>query len=217
MGRGAVEGAFCGAAGGARVKLIETMLWDGADFPRLARHLARLERSVGVLGWTCDIAGARAALMAQASALPARVRLTLDAGGRFEVTRAALQPSPAVWRLGLARPRLFSDDPWLRVKSTRRGVYDAARVALPADLDEVVFLNQRGEVCEGTITTVFFDAGTGLCTPPLDCGLLPGVLREEMLAQGQCREAVLRGEDLPGVRLWVGNALRGLMAAQWVG
>ena len=72
-------------------------------------------------------------------------------------------------------------------------------------------------VSTGTITTVFFDAGAGLRTPPLACGLLPGVLREEMLDTGQAREAVLRGEDLGRVRLWVGNSLRGLIPAVWQG
>ena len=63
---------------------------------------------------------------------------------------------------------------------------------LPAGVDEAVLLNERGEVCDGTITSVFVDRGGGLVTPPLGCGLLPGVLRGEMLARGACREAVLR-------------------------
>ncbi|MDZ4095300.1 MAG: aminotransferase class IV family protein [Paracoccaceae bacterium] len=197
------------------MKLIETMLWDGAGFVRLARHLARLERSARGLGWDCDLARARAALLAQASAQPARMRLTFDCEGRVAVTASALPVSPPLWRLGLAQARLFSGDPWLRVKTTRRPDYDTARQGMAAGLDEVVFLNERGEVCDGTITTVFFDAGDGLCTPPLTCGLLPGVLREEMLERVLCREAVLHGADLAAVRLWVGNSLRGMMPARW--
>ena len=69
----------------------------------------------------------------------------------------------------------------------------------------------------GTITTVFFDAGQGLRTPPLRCGLLPGVLREEMLDTGLAQEAVLLAADLPRVRLWVGNSLRGMGPAVWCG
>ena len=88
-----------------------------------------------------------------------------------------------------------------------------ARAALPAGLDEVVFLNERGEVCDGTITTVFFDRGAGMRTPPLACGLLPGVLRAELAVP----EEVLLAGDLPKVRLWVGNALRGLIPAVWAG
>ena len=113
----------------------------------------------------------------------------------------------------MAEARLASGDPWLRVKTTERRVYDAARDALPAGIDEVLFLNERGEVCDGTITSVFVARGGALVTPPLRCGLLPGVLREEMLAEGLCREAVLRREDL-AEGLMVGNALRGLIPAR---
>jgi branched-subunit amino acid aminotransferase/4-amino-4-deoxychorismate lyase len=119
---------------------------------------------------------------------------------------------PQVWRLGLAGMRLQSDDPWLTLKTTRRPAYDAARAALPTGLDEVIFLNERGEVCDGTITTLFYDRGQGLRTPPLACGLLPGVLRAELALP----EEVLLARDLPRVRLWVGNSLRGLIPAVWV-
>ena len=80
-------------------------------------------------------------------------------------------------------------------------------------LDEVIFLNERGEVCDGTITTLFFDRGQGMRTPPLTCGLLPGVLRADLAVP----EEVLLASDLPRVHLWVGNSLRGLMRAIWVG
>ncbi|MEF9603608.1 aminotransferase class IV, partial [Paracoccus sp. PXZ] len=116
-----------------------------------------------------------------------------------------------------AGTRLNSGDPWLRLKTTRRAHYDAARAALPEGIEEAIFLNERGEVCDGTITTVFFDRGQGIRTPPLSCGLLPGVLRTGMLAEGACREELLLAEELPRVRLWVGNALRGLIPAIWAG
>jgi len=206
-----VEGALRGRAGD--VRLIETLLWDGAGFPRLSLHLARLARGAESLGFLCDPAAVQAALRGAVADVPLRVRLTLGAAGDVEVTVAALPPAKAEWRVGLAAARLASDDPWLRVKSTRRGVYDAARAALPAGLDEVVFQNERGEVCDGTITTVFFDRGEGMRTPPLACGLLPGVLRAEMAVP----EEVLLVRDLPDVRLWVGNALRGLIPTVWAG
>lgn len=130
------------------------------------------------------------------------MRLTLDGTGRLTVEATPLPAAKPVWRVGLAAQRLASGDPWLRVKSNRRAAYDAARADLPADLDERLLLNERGEVCDGTITTVFFDAGEGMRTPPLEAGLLPGILRETMLETGRCREAPLPGEALPRVRLW---------------
>ncbi|MDF3854128.1 aminotransferase class IV family protein [Paracoccus sp. P2] len=198
------------------LRLIETVLWDGAGCPRIAGHLARLVAGARTLGWSCDAQAARAALVGPAGQ-PARLRLTLDRAGRIEVTRAPLPQSRPQWRLALAGTRLNSVDPWLRLKTTRRAHYDAARAALPEGVEEAVFLNERGEVCDGTITTVFFDRGQGMRTPPLSCGLLPGVLRAGMLAEGTCREELLLAGDLPHVRLWVGNALRGLIPATWAG
>ncbi|EEW24581.1 aminotransferase class IV family protein [Rhodobacter ferrooxidans] len=197
--------------------LIETLGWDGAGFPRLDRHLARLARSAALLGWTCDPDAARLALQSAAPDPPARMRLTLDATGQITVTASALPAALPLWKIGLAPQRLTASDPWLRLKSSHRLAYDAARAALPAGLDEVILLNERDEVCDGSITTIFFDAGQGLCTPPQSCGLLPGVLREELLQTGQAREAVLMVQDLSSVKLWVGNSLRGLSAAKWLG
>lgn len=202
-----MEGALREGGGEPGLRLIETVLWDGAGAPRWPLHLARLRRSAEMLGWACpDVAPS-------GPDHPARLRLTLDRAGRVEWQVAPLPPTKAAWRVGLAEARLRSDDPWLRVKTTRRAVYDAARAALPEGLDEVLFLNERGEVCEGTITTVFFDRGQGMRTPPLSSGLLPGVLRAEL----SCPEEVLGAEDLGAVRLWVGNALRGLIPAVWAG
>ena len=204
-----MESALRNGANAPGLKLIETLLWDGADCPRIKLHQARLARSAAALGWAepADLRELLGGLPAQ----PLRLRVTLDGAGLLALERAPLPSAKTEWRVGLARDRLTSTDPWLQHKTTRRGVYDAARASLAEGLDEVIFLNERGEVCEGTITTVFFDKGQGMRTPPLTCGVLPGVLRAEM-AVG---EEVLLAEDLPKTRLWLGNALRGLIPARF--
>ena len=204
-----MEDALRRAGAEPGLRLIETLAWDGAAPVREARHLARMARSAAALDWLFDISAARAALR-EGRMGPARLRLTMDREGRFEITEGPL-PAPApLWRVAVHPARLDSADPFLRHKTTRRALYDQARAALPPSLDEWLFLNERGEVCEGTITTLFFDRGEGWRTPPLASGCLPGILREEMLEQ-DAREEVLRAEDLPRVRLAVGNALRGLV------
>lgn len=202
-----MESTLRAGAGAPGLKLIETLLWDGTQFPRLDLHLARLSRSAALLGWACDAAAVRRAL--PAGARPARVRLTLAATGEIMVETAPLPAPKPFWRVSLAPVRLCSKDPWLQVKSTNRAIYDRTRASLPAGIDEQIFQNERGEVCDGTITTVFFDKGQGLRTPPLSAGLLPGVLRAQRAAQ----EETLLAADLPLVQLWVGNALRGLIPA----
>lgn len=202
-----MENALRAGADDPDLRLIETLYWDGTTAPRVALHLDRLRAGAHALGWSCPN------VLLDGPPHPARLRLTLDRNGRTQLTTSALPPVAPLWRVGLAQTRLNSNDPWLRIKSTRRATYDQARAELPAGLDEVIFLNERGEVCDGTITTVFFDRGAGLRTPPLLCGLLPGVLRAEL----NCPEDRLLGNELGKVRLWVGNALRGLIAAEFIG
>lgn len=203
--------------------LIETLRWQPGDgFLRLDRHLARLAASAAALGFLHDPAAARTALddAARDAGGPLRMRLALAADGDVEATAQPFQPLPdgTVWTLRLAQTRLASTDALLRHKTSRREAYQAARAEYPAyEADEVLLANESGEICEGTITSVFVDGGDGgpLLTPALDCGLLPGILRGELLDQGKAREAVLTSGDLAAARqLYVGNSLRGLIAAR---
>ena len=201
----------------ADLTLIETFGRRDGGFVGLADHLARLERSAAALGVPCDRAAIDRALAAVAGAEPLRVRLTLAVDGAVAVTSGAARPlARGLDRCGSPSERLDPDDPWLRVKSSVRGRYDRARAALPAGIDEWLFLNSRGEVCEGTITNVFVAREGVLLTPPLACGLLPGVLRARLLREGRAREAVLYPADL-AEGLHVGNALRGLIPARLAG
>jgi len=50
-------------------------------------------------------------------------------------------------------------------------------------LDEVVLLNERGEVAECTSANIFIANGTQVWTPPLSSGCLPGVTRGVLLEE----------------------------------
>jgi 4-amino-4-deoxychorismate lyase len=202
-------------------RLIETLGYmPGAGAVRAELHLDRLQRSADTLQFAFARMGAVGALRRLAHGRrPLRVRLTLGRGGDLETTQAPFQPMPegTVWRLAIASARLSSTDGLLAHKTTKRDAYVAARAEFgPDEADEVLLLNERGELCEGTITNVFADMGDGLLsTPPLGCGLLPGILRQELLETGRAVERVLRPEDVAGARaLYVGNSLRGLIPAR---
>ncbi|WP_413873915.1 aminotransferase class IV [Albidovulum sp.] len=197
-------------------RLIETFGRDGAGFRRLDAHLARARASAAALGFAWNEAAVRAALATIAGPGPLRVRLTVGRDGDAEVTTAPLAPNPAGWRIVLAAEPLDPDAPLLRHKTTERAPHDRARAGLAPGIDEALFVNSRGEAAEGTITNLFVDFGDRLLTPPLASGCLPGILRAELLALGRTREAVIRAEDLPRARLYMGNALRGLIPARLV-
>ena len=50
-------------------------------------------------------------------------------------------------------------------------------------LDELVLLNERGEIAECTSANIFAVFGNTVCTPPLSSGCLPGVTRALLLAE----------------------------------
>ncbi|WFR94541.1 aminotransferase class IV family protein [Rhizobium tumorigenes] len=220
------EGAVCR---GGRVdspvddfSLIETLRYEpGLGFLRLKLHLARLQRSARRLGFAApeQVEAALDAAVCDASS-PQRVRLTMNRTGTVAVTTAGFVPLAAdvTWRVRIAATRLDSSEKLLRAKTTRRGVYDRARAEFsPDEADEVLLLNKKGDVCEGTITSVFVDDGSGmLLTPPIACGLLAGVLRSELICARKARTSRLTVSDLAEAKLYVGNSLRGLIPAIFV-
>ncbi len=206
----------------APLQLIETLRREAdGSYPRLPGHLARLQRSASELGFACPPDSALcAALQAQpAPGGPSRVRLLLSRDGRIDISCAALDPLPARLQLGLAPFALDAHDPRLRHKTTARRFYDEAlQAAMQRGLFDLVFCNQAGEVCEGARSNLFIETDGGLLlTPPSSCGLLPGVLRAELLASAQAREAVLTLTDLRQARrVFAGNALRGLLEVELI-
>ncbi|AZO73965.1 aminotransferase class IV family protein [Mesorhizobium sp. M1D.F.Ca.ET.043.01.1.1] len=206
----------------ADFELIETMRWEpGAGFLRFDRHLARLCASAAELGFACDPQRVGDALTGAVGGqrIAMRTRLALQRNGEATASAQPYEPLPAgkVWRLQLARVRLDSGDTLLRHKTSRRDTYQRARAEyLATRADEVLLANERGELCEGTITNLFADFSDGvLATPRLDCGLLPGILRGTLLDEGRAVEAIYTFDDLKSAKaIFVGNSLRGLIPAQ---
>ncbi|MCP5086293.1 MAG: hypothetical protein GY952_05765 [Rhodobacteraceae bacterium] len=199
----------------AGLAVIETLRFDPVEgFGRLGMHLDRAERTCAKLGFSFDRGACLMTLGDSVDDSAARVRMTMDEAGEVAVATTPIGETGPPWNVAVATPRLNSTDPWLRVKTTERGLYDAARKNLPETINELIFLNENDEVCEGTITNVFVDRGGVLLTPPVVCGLLPGILRQELLETGQAMEAVLRVSDLQSdTGFYVGNSLRGLIPA----
>jgi branched-chain amino acid aminotransferase len=83
--------------------------------------------------------------------------------------------------------------------------------------DEIILLNERGEVAECTAANIFCVHKDRVRTPPLSSGCLEGVTRQVLLeiapqAGVQIEEAVLRPEDLYSANeVFVSSTIRGAM------
>jgi len=204
--------------------LIETIRCEGGEddpLPWLDDHLARLSASAQTFGFACDRAAIEAALQAEAGALngPHRLRLTLVRTGRTTLTSAPLDPLPDAPTVSLWPAPLDADDPLLRHKTSARNRYDTAlRAAMAEGHFDTLFFNQRDELAEGCRSNVFVEIDGELLTPPEESGLLNGICRRRLLREGRARITVLTRADLHRAqRIFVGNALRGLVEVRVAG
>jgi len=209
----------------AQVALIETMLWTGGQFCLLDYHLERLRRSAQFFGVPISVGGARRKLEREVSKhirRPLRVRLTVSAAGLMETSSAPIAPGMETWRtISLSDAPVDSSDPFLSHKTTHREHFDAEllRITARRGCDEVIFMNERGELTEGARSTLFIGLAGKVFTPPLKCGLLPGTLRQFLLDSQALPldERVLYPSALRRAdRIYVGNSVRGLMCVELI-
>jgi para-aminobenzoate synthetase/4-amino-4-deoxychorismate lyase len=204
------------------VLLLETLRWEPAyGYLFLREHLDRMQDAALYFDFPFV---RRAVLAALVRAVPehlrsgaCRVRLVSDPDGalRTEVERLddpfADRPeeAPRTWRVQRAPWPVDMRDRFLYHKTTRREVYESARAACPG-ADDVLLGNTRGEVTESTIGNVAVRTAAGWVTPPTRCGLLAGVYRGRLLAEGRLREQILRWEDLARAEaVCILNSVRG--------
>ncbi len=211
----------------APFELIETLRYEPArGFHLLERHLARLQSSATHFAYPFAREAVLAALDAEAARVEApvaMVRLTLAEDGALKVTATPIElpTRDTVWRFVISDQRLDEKDPLFYHKTTRRQFFEREmeRQKALTGCDEVIFLNKKGELTEGTRTNLFLELDGRLFTPALASGLLPGTLREELLdlPRAAASEAVLLPADLLRAdRIYLGNSVRGLIRAELI-
>ncbi len=152
------------------------------------------------------------------SGVPMRVRVSAGTDGVTHCGLEPLQPMTEPVRLALSRYALTDAVQRTDIKTSRRDFYDGerARLHVLCGADEALFLGPDGDLREGSFTTLFVQSGERLLTPRAP-GLLPGVLRAELLDRGLAVEArVSLASLLAADAVFVGNSLRGLLRAELI-
>ena len=218
----------------APFQLIETLFWEPEKgFWLLAGHLERLRDSAARLQFACDPERVERALAEEVgrhggqtgSGSGRRVRLLLAKDGGLEISSVGcplpqtdlLPPviDPAKLPLvAISSRKVASDRFELYHKTTRRALYDEERErAVRHGLFEILVLNERNELTEGSISNLFVRRKDCFLTPPLACGLLDGVFRRHFLANCPLpvKEEILVPEDLEGAR----RSISAIPSAGW--
>ncbi len=199
--------------------LIETLSWSPRHgYRRFADHLRRLLASARFFDFVAD----ETTLRRQLETIPdwpadtsRRVRWLLQRNGTVEVESSRLaKPRRRPWSLVIDDRPVDSGDPFLFHKTTHRRVYDQARERHP-QADEVLLWNEQRQITEGLRTNVVLRLDNRWLTPRLSCGLLPGVLRQQLIDRGCVQEAEIGLDSLQRVdRILLINSLRGILEAR---
>lgn len=191
-------------------QLIETLVWRRGRYWLLDAHLGRMGASAQVFGFPWRRDAIRQALDQAAAGFRDgqwRVRLLVDGAGGIQLETQPFSRSRTTAVCALAQEPVWSADPRLRHKTTRREPYQQGE--RPGYFDTLLW-NERGEATEFTRGNLVARLDGRLITPPLASGLLPGLFRAALLKRGTLAEAPLPLIRLGAAdRLWLINSVRG--------
>jgi para-aminobenzoate synthetase/4-amino-4-deoxychorismate lyase len=201
-------------------QLIESMLCDDRGYANLDLHLARLAASARYFGFAYASDAVLETLRRHREGLlPGRnykTRLLLSKSGSVELESSVLDVAKGAQFTRIAKQVTHSQDLFLRHKTTNRELYSRElNAAIEAGCFDALFFNERGELTEGARSNVFLKLAGAWYTPPLECGVLPGVMRQRLLADPAyaARERILDADDLAQAeQIVLTNAVRGAVA-----
>lgn len=164
-------------------QLFESILLENGEYFLLPEHLERLQQSADYFGFKCPIDQIDDVL-SKPVAGAFKVKLTLWKDGRIETQMIRMEEIDEIKGVSLVKEPVDSSDRFLFHKTTRR-----------RGGDNEIFWNERGEVTESSIANLVVPIDGELFTPPIKCGLLPGVFRNHLLAEGKIKERIITIEE----------------------
>ncbi len=177
--------------------LFETFRWPGSPPVFLEKHIDRIKRGSEFLNIPFpseqNIKNAVEGAVNKSGVKDAYVKLCVLCAGPLKFYQRAdegqvlvvvreYEPPKEYVRAHVVPFKRISSSPLPRIKSINylENVL-ARREAERMGYDEAIFLNERGEVAEGSSTNIFWVKQGVLHTPALECGLLPGITRETLI------------------------------------
>lgn len=197
-------------------EIFETLAWTREEgFRYKEEHLHRLAATANLLGFEIARESLADALeqvenAALVDTLTVQLRFCPATGNiHTKSSEPRAWPSSQALQVGVSANPVHSSDWRLCHKTSLRQPYDQAREEFP-HATEVLLVNERGHITEGTISNVAIYADAEWRTPPLSDGLLPGVERSRLLASGEVKEGSITLRDLiHAERIRLFNSVRG--------
>jgi branched-chain amino acid aminotransferase group I len=204
--------------------LFETMRAYHGKIFLLERHLKRLTDAAQTIGLAPALArvdlGKACVDTLRANGLQeARIRLTVSRGeaDAFPWSGTGGEPTVVVTARSYTpfSAEIYNRGYQAGISSLRRGRSLASRIkstnylssalarreALSSGLDEALLLNESGVVAEGSASNIFFVRDSGLLTPSLESGILPGITRQVVIELAEALSISVTEEDVSPAEL----------------
>lgn len=187
-------------------QLVETLLIEKGKANFFEEHKNRITNSARELNYKF-----RPANFKFDTSTDSIARFLLYKDGTYNIEYSAITPTHSN-KIKLAKDQTNSKNRLLYHKTNFRPWYNI-------DIDkyfDIIFLNEKGELTEGTRSNIVLKLNNNLYTPPLECGLLNGVYRQHLINNKKVTEKILYKEDLLNAeKIYCINSVRGIKEVQY--
>jgi len=181
--------------------LFETMLVENGKILFLEEHLERLKLTAEFFLFSFDEKKIRKSLDVKIVELDPgkkfKIKLTLNKWGRIKIETSDLSSATEIVKIIVSERRINTQNRFQYFKTTNRRLYgDEYQKYYAKGFFDVIFLNEKDEVAEGSITNIFIRKGNSWLTPPLTSGILNGIYRSHLLKEEDNKEKLISVEYL---------------------
>lgn len=147
-----------------------------------------------------------------------KIRILLNRNGVFKVTHEKIKHLDAPFRITVSTNRINSCNWYQYFKTTNREFYNREwKKAQQKGYYDTIFLNEKNQVAEGAVTNVYAEKNGIIYTPPIECGILDGTIRQVMLKKKNVKEKILRISDLKKAdAVYISNSVIGFRKAKLI-
>ncbi len=196
-------------------RLIETMLVSHSSIALLNYHTERLKNSSNYFRFSfveekwMDFV--RTILQNCSSYQQYKLRITLSKQGDFDYQLTPIENTESDKIVCYSDSKISSNSVYQYFKTTNREQYDSTIAKINGSkFYDVIFLNEREEVVEGSFNNIIIKKDGVYYTPPILSGALPGVYRSFLIETQGVIEKVLYKEDIKNAdSVFLCNAVRG--------
>lgn len=145
------------------------------------------------------------------------LRILLNRDGEIKTELKRITPAKTS-KIAISPIIQNSKNEFLYYKTTYRPWYfDSFQRIKNGEIYDEIFFNEKGELTEGARSNIVLQLNGNLYTPPVQCGLLNGVFRQELLKNNKCTEKFLYKKDLEKAeKIFCVNSVRGMVEVLFI-